>query len=207
MGPRRLQRLTRVERQQETRAALLDAAARVFIKRGFQASSVEQISAEAGYTRGAFYSNFSSKEQLFVALLHERLYARYAEMYEQRLADPARTPSLRETGEELAAIQARREDRWLLRLLLECLAQASRDEQFRKLAASFWRGNRARGEKLVANAVPRHAQRAKAIASAMIALDIGLAIQHMVDPDDAPLDLYAELYPLLFTGLARPPEQ
>jgi AcrR family transcriptional regulator len=203
----RLKRLTRAQRQQETRKALLDAAARVFVRRGFQASSVEQISADAGYTRGAFYSNFSSKEELFVALLHERLFARYTEMYEQRLADPTRTPSLRETGEELAAIQARSEDRWLLRLWLECLAQASRDEQFRELAATFWRGNRARGEKLISVAVPEHAERAKAIASAMIALDIGLAIQHLVDPDDAPLDLYPELYALLFAGLARPPDQ
>ena len=128
MGPR-LTRLTRAERQQETRAALLDAAARVFVKRGFQASSVEQISAEAGYSRGAFYSNFSSKEELFVALLHERLFVRYTKMYEQRLAEPTRTPSLRETGEELAAIQTRREDRWLLCLWLECLVQASRDER------------------------------------------------------------------------------
>jgi AcrR family transcriptional regulator len=201
----RAKRLTREERRQQTRAALLDAAARVFVKRGFQASSVEQISAEAGYTRGAFYSNFASKEELFVALLHERLFARYAEMYEQRLADSARAPSLRETGAELAAIQSRREDRWLLRLWLECLVQASRDEEFRKLAATFWRGNRARGEKLIAAAVPQHAGRAKSIATAMIALDIGLAIQHMVDPEAAPLDLYPELYPLLFTGLARPP--
>jgi AcrR family transcriptional regulator len=206
MGPR-LKRLTRAQRQQETRTALLDAAARVFIRLGFQASSVEQISAEAGYSRGAFYSNFSSKEELFVALLHERLFARYTEMYEQRLVDPTRTPSLRETGEELAAVQTRREDRWLLRLWLECLVQASRDDQFRELAATFWRGNRARGERLIAAGVPEHAERAKAIASAMIALDIGLAIQHMVDPDDAPLDLYPELYPLLFAGLARPPDQ
>src|SRR5205807_448616 len=92
------------------------------------------------------------------------------------------------------AAQARSGDRWLLRLWLECLAQASRDEQFREHAATFWRGNRARGEKLISVAVPRHAERAKAIASAMIALDIGVAIQHLVDPDDAPLDLYPELY-------------
>ena len=70
-----LKRLTRAERQRQTRRALLDAAARVFVRRGFQASSVEEISAEAGYTRGAFYSNFESKEQLFIELLHERVYA------------------------------------------------------------------------------------------------------------------------------------
>jgi AcrR family transcriptional regulator len=197
-----LKRLTRAERQQETRKALLDAAARVFVRRGFQGSSVEEISAEAGYTRGAFYSNFNSKEELFVALLHERVYARYTAMYEEGLQDPKRAPTLVETGEMLAAIQARSEDRWLFRLWFECLAQAGRDDQLRQLAATFWRGNRARGENLIKTAMPDQADRAKAISTAMIALDIGLAIQHFVDPDDVPLDLYPQLYVLLFGPLA-----
>lgn len=197
-----LKRLTRAERQQQTRDGLLDAAARVFVRRGFQASSVEEISAEAGYTRGAFYSNFRSKEDLFVELLHDRVYARYTEMYEPGLADPDRVPTLRETGEMLAAMQARKEDRWLFRLWFECLAQAGHDEELRELAATFWRGNRARGASLIERAMPHHADRAKAISTAMIALDIGLAIQHFVDPDEVPLDLYPELYVLLFGSLA-----
>jgi AcrR family transcriptional regulator len=197
-----LKRLTRAERQQQTRQALLDAAARVFVKRGLQGSSVEEISAEAGYTRGAFYSNFKSKEELFVELLNDRVYARYTAMYEEGIVDPKRAPTLRETGEMLAAIQARTEDRWLFRLWFECLAQAGRDEELRELAASFWRGNRARGAKLIERAMPNQADRAKAISTALIALDIGLAIQHFVDPDDVPLDLYPELYVLLFGSVA-----
>src|SRR3954466_1955281 len=65
-------RITRSERRAQTRAALLDAAARVFVERGFAGTSVEAIAADAGYTRGAFYSNFATKEELFVALLQER---------------------------------------------------------------------------------------------------------------------------------------
>jgi AcrR family transcriptional regulator len=198
-----LKRLTRAERQQQTRNDLLDAAARVFVSRGFQGSSVEEISAQAGYTRGAFYSNFKSKEELFVELLHDRVYARYTEMYEEGLADSKRVPTLRETGEMLAAIQAKAEDRWLFRLLFECLSQAGRDDELRELAATFWRGNRARGTKLIERGMPHQADRAKAISTAMIALDIGLAIQHFVDPDDVPLDLYPELYVLLFGPVAR----
>jgi AcrR family transcriptional regulator len=199
------QRLTRAERQAQTREALLDAAARVFVRRGFQGSSVEEITAEAGYTRGAFYSNFSSKEELFVELLHERVYARYTEMAERGLRDLKQAPTARQTGEILAEIQARKEDRWLFRLWLECLANAGRDEQLRELATTFWRGNRARTAKLVEIAVPEQAERAKALSTAMIALDIGLAIQHFVDPDDVPLDLYPELYELLFGHLAQLP--
>jgi AcrR family transcriptional regulator len=199
----RVKLLSRSERQQQTRAALLDAAARVFVRRGFQGSSVEEICAEAGYTRGAFYSNFTTKQQLFVELLHDRIFTRYTEMYEEGLADPARAPTLRETGEMLAAIQARPKDRWLFRLWLECLAQAGRDDQLRKLAATFWYGNRARGAELIERHMPNHADRAKQISTAMIALDIGLAIQHYVDPDDVPLAVYPELYMLLFGSLAR----
>src|SRR2546430_17506749 len=102
-------------------------------------------------------------------------------------------------------MRANREGRWLWRLWCECLAQASRDEELRELAATFWRGSRERSTKLIQTAPPRHKKRAKAIATALIALDIGLAIQHFVDPDDVPLDLYPELYVLLFSPLGQRP--
>jgi AcrR family transcriptional regulator len=194
-------RLTRAERQAQTRQELLDAAARVFVKRGFAGSSVEEISAEAGYSRGAFYSNFRSKNELFVELLHDRVYAQYTAMAEKALQDGP--PTLRETGEMLAAMQADVQGRWLFRLWLECLAQAGRDEELRELAATFWRGNRARNAKLWETGLSYDEDRAKALSSALIALDIGLAIQYYVDPDDAPLDLYPELYVLLFRSLVE----
>lgn len=197
----RLNRLTRAERQEQTRQALLDAAARVFVRRGFSGSSVEEISAEAGFTRGAFYSNFNSKEELFVELLHERVYVRYAAMVEEGLRDPKHTPTLREYGHRLAEMQKQGQDTWLFRLWIECLAQAGRDDQVRELAATFWRGNRAGLERLVKAVDPHRADEAKAIATALIALDIGLAIQHFVDPDGAPLDLYPQLYVMLFGPL------
>lgn len=197
------QRLTRTESQAQTRRELLDAAARVFVKRGFAASSVEEISTEAGYTRGAFYSNFRSKNELFVELLHDRVYTRYTEMTQEGLQ--GRPPTLRETGEMLAAIQAKSEGRWIWRLWFECLAQAGRDEELRKLAATFWRDNRERIAKLLEVTFPQHKARAKAIATALIALDIGLAIQHFVDPGEAPLALYPELYVLLFSPLGQQP--
>jgi AcrR family transcriptional regulator len=65
-------RLTRQESQQQTRERLIEAAERVFVRDGFEGSSVEAIAAEAGYTRGAFYSNFESKDELFLKLLERR---------------------------------------------------------------------------------------------------------------------------------------
>ncbi|MFK0295095.1 TetR/AcrR family transcriptional regulator [Streptomyces sp. NPDC090442] len=59
------------KRRPQTRAALLRAALEVFAEQGFHAATIEQICAHAGYTRGAFYSNFDSKEELFFALFDE----------------------------------------------------------------------------------------------------------------------------------------
>ncbi|MHA3683538.1 TetR/AcrR family transcriptional regulator [Leucobacter sp. HY1908] len=65
-------------RRRETQLRLLDAATAVFSELGLQGASVEAICARAGFSRGAFYSNFSSKEQLFLALL-EREFGRRAD--------------------------------------------------------------------------------------------------------------------------------
>ncbi len=54
-------RLTRTESQARTRALILDAATRLFLCDGFQVTSLEQIGGDAGFTRGAVYSNFPSK--------------------------------------------------------------------------------------------------------------------------------------------------
>ena len=59
------------ERTRLTRRKLLDAAKRVFAKDGFEAARLEDIAAGAGYTRGAFYAHFESKEDIFFALLDE----------------------------------------------------------------------------------------------------------------------------------------
>jgi AcrR family transcriptional regulator len=59
------------ERTRATRRKLLDAAKRIFAKDGFEAARLEDIAAGAGYTRGAFYANFKSKEDIFFALFEE----------------------------------------------------------------------------------------------------------------------------------------
>jgi len=63
------QRLSRDQSREQTRDRLLEAAQTIFTKKGFENASVEDISAAAGYTRGAFYSNFGGKTELFIELL------------------------------------------------------------------------------------------------------------------------------------------
>jgi TetR/AcrR family transcriptional regulator, transcriptional repressor of aconitase len=68
----RNRRLTREESRLITRAALVDAAEKVFLREGFEHASVEQITEEAGFSRGAFYSNFSDKDELALAVIDKR---------------------------------------------------------------------------------------------------------------------------------------
>lgn len=193
-------RLSRTERRAQTRQGLIDAAARVFVERGFRGASIEAITAEAGYTRGAFYSNFGSKEELFAELLQQRVYANYREMAEASMR--GERPSLRETGRQLAAIQENPDGRWLFVLWLELLAHAGRDEGFRKIASAFWSVTRQAvaegGRRAYAEAGETPPVPPEHVATATIALDIGLALQHFVDPEAVPLTLYPELYELLF---------
>src|ERR687891_890440 len=69
----RRERLTQAERRTRTREALLDAAAELFAERGITATSVEAIAEEAGYTSGAVYDHFGSKEGILIALVERGL--------------------------------------------------------------------------------------------------------------------------------------
>ena len=82
-------RMTRSESQARTRKALVRAAGEVFVERGFQRASVEAIAERAGFTRGAFYSNFASKEEVFAELLQSTVYAAYQAMEEEQLGSVA----------------------------------------------------------------------------------------------------------------------
>src|SRR5918998_4245590 len=112
---------TRAEKQARTRQALLDAARAVFLRRGFADASVDAIAAEAGFTRGAFYSNFSSKDELFAELLDQQVFAVYRQMARDRL-ERGQGPTLAETAEELASVVRDPARRWAFGLLLELLA-------------------------------------------------------------------------------------
>jgi AcrR family transcriptional regulator len=194
-------RLTRAESQRRTREALLDAAETVFAERGFAGASVEAIAAAAGFTRGAFYSNFATKEELFAALLQERVYAVYRRMAEQLLERKARW-SPADSGRQVAAVQPSGETTPMFRLWLEMLAQAGRDEDTRRLVAGFWSGNRA----LMAELAARNPRRPPGLtpeqmASAFIAMDVGLALQHFADPEAVPLETWPAVWETIFGGL------
>lgn len=66
-------RLSRIEQRVETRRRLIDSAGTVFARMGFEAAPIDMIAEDAGFSRGAFYSNFASKDEVFLILLNEHL--------------------------------------------------------------------------------------------------------------------------------------
>jgi AcrR family transcriptional regulator len=96
-------RLSREESRAETRRRLIDAAAEVFAERGFHGASVEEIAERAGYTRGAFYSNFTGKDDVFLAVYDKRM-----EIQIQEVGALMRAAS--DPGEFLTSLRARRSE-------------------------------------------------------------------------------------------------
>ncbi len=152
-------RLSRDEAREQTRLRLLEAAALSIARKGLAATSVEDIAAQAGYTRGAFYSNFNSKSDLFVELL--RLDHRNIQENLRKLLDA--DPSSDELQKQLtllyaqryrdennyviwaeARLHAMRDQRFRQRMNALCLEKrdmvASFIEQFRKRVNAQWQG-------------------------------------------------------------------
>jgi AcrR family transcriptional regulator len=181
-----------------TRDALIGAAAKVFLVRGFQGASLREIASEAGLTTGAVYSNFDGKADLFLAVLEEKLDPRLAVMYEAGRRAPQRRLGAA-VGREFAAY-VRQRRRWLT-LLIEFWAQAARDPKLRPRFAE--RHGKLRSA--IADVLTERADRlgrplalpAEQLATVLIALTNGMAVEQLADPHGVPKDLYGRALDLL----------
>lgn len=72
----------------ETQTRILDAAEASFSEQGFEKTQLEEVASRAGYTRGAIYAHYSSKEDLFLALLEQRIFTRFTDMRRELEAEP-----------------------------------------------------------------------------------------------------------------------
>jgi AcrR family transcriptional regulator len=136
----------RDEQRARTRQELLEAATVVFARNGYHATSVDQVAEAAGYTKGAVYSNFRSKEELFLELLDQRT-DRTVEGLEEVLlnSDPAQRPRL--LGELRDSIVLLDRE-WFL-LQSEFQLYAARNEAVRERVADRQRRTRERITELV----------------------------------------------------------
>ena len=121
-------RLTREQSRDQTRQRLLDAAQSIFLTKGYVAASVEDIAELAGYSRGAFYSNFASKSELFLQLLkrdHENV------MGDMRAIFEAGETRQQMEDSVLHYYSTHFRDNECFLLWMEAKLQAARDPEFR----------------------------------------------------------------------------
>jgi AcrR family transcriptional regulator len=180
---------TRAQRQAQTRQELVDAAERLFTAQGFHATSLDAVAAEAGFTKGAVYSNFASKEDLFFAVYERRVDVRVAEV-ERTLAA---APSAREGIERIIPVGgdlARARDGWMA-VFFEFWAHVLRHPELReRFAAQHRRIIDVLATAIVATGEEMTDDPHK-LATARYAMQLGLQLERLTRPEavDAELGL------------------
>lgn len=119
----------RTRSREATRGRLLDAAAEVFAEVGLGAASVEAVCERAGFTRGAFYSNFATKDELFLELASRFARERTAAVHE-RIAAYDSDIEIESVDLLVQVLSAVGDDRFGALLMTEITAHALRDESF-----------------------------------------------------------------------------
>jgi AcrR family transcriptional regulator len=198
------ERLSRQERRERTRSHLLDAAGRVFARRGLAHASVDEVAADAGFTKGAVYANFRSKEELFLAMLDARLDRRLDEMDRILGASTSAEQGARAAAEDFIAY-LKSDPEWE-RLFFEAALHAARDEAFgRRLAASYAAMRermaailRVRGEQLGLRPPVGYEE----LATMIFAMGNGVAFERLVEPAAVPDGLFATMLELFTRGLS-----
>jgi AcrR family transcriptional regulator len=196
-------RLTRAEQREKTRSGLIQAAAKVFCRRGYDKASLDEVAEEAGFTKGAVYSNFKGKEDLFLATIDAH--------FEERLKSIKRVMQ-QEPGEEGIAhaagmdfMQKLNADPEYFALFFEFWAYAQRNpgvkkkflpriQRFRSALAELFEAKTEKGLELPISP--------EQLASMLIAMAAGIAMERELDPKSVPDDTYALILQYFFRGMA-----
>ena len=187
-----VERLTPESRRQLTRTHLLAAAADVFARRGFHGASLDEVADAAGFSKGAVYSNFASKEDLFLALVQQRQEAMLEQFFAASKEQPAgRLEAITHVYRRLTPTQ----EEWALweEFLLFALRSPKHKEKldkdakaaFTALVAMVDQDCRVSG---IEPPIP-----VAALARLYMAVFDGLARQRALDPADVPDELFATL--------------
>jgi AcrR family transcriptional regulator len=202
-------RMTRAEQQQRTREEVLAAADRLFVERGFHATSVDQIARAAGYTKGAVYSNFAGKDDLYIALLEAHYDGRVAAHVELLLDQPTFEDAIRAVGRFMVESDTRDPD-WLP-TLAEFVAHAARDESLRRAYVGVRERFLAAIADVIETLCDRHdlALRVPPLeaARASSVLARGYSAERRLDPDAASSAMFVELHAGFMRGLTVPRER
>ena len=168
------------------------AATKVFLERGFNGATLDDIAAEAGFSKGAVYSNFDDKDALFLALVDEE-FARRLDLLRAALDEP--DAGAEAAGRSMTAALTAHQD--LHVLFSEFRVHAARSPSTRRKLAK----RRAEIRTTLASTVEGYAERAGAeltmppehIATLLLALTNGLALERLGQPEAVPDDLFGEV--------------
>jgi AcrR family transcriptional regulator len=198
----------RGERKAQTRARLLEAAAGVYARRGFDGATLDEVAAEAGFTKGAVYSHFGSKENLLLALSEQQRAAQLAEQRE--LFDLDREHSARPLAGSDRWMEILREEPERFRLFVELWVRAQRDERMRgmlaagvedlrEMLAGFARTGAAE------SGFEHDAEAERQVANVFVALTMGMGIVSLLDEDAVPASLLGDALSLFIRALESDP--
>ena len=193
---------TRRQKQQETRSSLLRSAAKLFCRHGLEGASVEEVAQDAGYTKGAFYSNFKSKEELFLVMLDEKFSAELERL--DKVLVGGEDPEAEAHDAAADFIRFIHTDPDWPKLYFEFTAYAARNPEFRQELATRQRALR----KKMADVYRRWSADfpveppfpLEDIASMTFLMADGFLINQLIDAD-LPDELYATLLGVFFRGL------
>jgi AcrR family transcriptional regulator len=176
----------------DTREKLFEAAARVFEEQGIGGASIEAIAAAAGFTRGAFYSNFNSKDELIIAMLEDHV----EQSMRRNLDLLARHKNIEDFIEALRTMDRSRQDPLGRSPLLhmEMILFVARAEKRRPDLAKRLRARR----QLIVDVVETTAKNSGGKASLnpawtaaiVLALEDGFRLHRLIDPETTPPDSF-----------------
>jgi AcrR family transcriptional regulator len=204
MSPRRL---TRAEQREHTRVCLVAAAAKVFSRRGYDKASLDEVAEEAGFTKGAVYSNFKGKEDLFLATIDAHFEERLAAIKRVMQEEPDEHGTAHAAGMDF--MNRLNSDPEYFALFFEFWAYAQRNpsvkrkflprvQRFRTALAELFEAKSEAGLELP---VP-----SEHLASMLIAMATGVAMERELDPRSVPDDMYALMLQFFFRGMLAPDE-
>jgi AcrR family transcriptional regulator len=176
----------------DTRDKLFEAAARVFEEQGIGGVSIEAIAAAAGFTRGAFYSNFKSKDELIIAMIEDHV----AQSIRRNLDLLSRHQNLADFIDALKTVDRSRQDPLARSPLLhmEMILFVARAEKRRPELAQRLRARR----KLIADIVETTSKNSGKNATPnsawtgaiVLALEDGFRLHRLIDPETTPADSF-----------------
>jgi AcrR family transcriptional regulator len=187
----------------DTRKDLLESALAVFAERGYRDASVDEVAEQAGYSKGALYWHFSSKDELFWALLEERIIGPWEEsirLLESASPDEDMAPEANRMFGQLL-----RGERDLVLIQQEYWLQAARDSKVRaryvkrrrEFRKAFGQAIAARLEHLGA---PPLTTSPEQMAAVFMALAQGLGQEKLIDAKAIPDNLLGETFALIYAG-------